>query len=222
MLRDLFASGFDADHVRAFAALCISMLLALGLHEFAHARVATWCGDPTPEKEGRLTLNPLAHLDPIGTILILFIGFGWGKAVRINPMNFRHLRRDLMLTAVAGPVTNIALATIGIAGAWLLVVLAQVGLSRGIFTPLALLSSVFVYLNLLLAAFNLLPIGGLDGVKVVQWFLPPRAAESFYRNANALGLLPLFVLFLFPAVGDVLFAPVRFVFELVMPWGGIS
>lgn len=223
MLIRAFNEGLTPSALKQVAAYVISLLFAIGLHEFAHARVATWCGDSTPEKQGRLSLNPLAHLDPVGTILILLAGFGWGKAVQINPMNFGKLRRDLMLTSAAGPAMNLLLAGLGIAASWVTWVLLGMGVLHAesdATLSLLMLLTVFVLLNLTLMAFNLLPVGPLDGVKIVQWFLPQRAAERFYAVSTQLGMPLLLVFFMVPALSNVVFLPVRLAFQLLMPnWG---
>jgi Zn-dependent protease len=224
LLGDAMRHGFSSESIRQLAAYLISLLFAIGLHEYAHARVATWCGDSTPKQQGRLSLNPLAHLDPLGTICILFAGFGWGRPVQINPYNFRNLRRDLMLTAGAGPLMNLLLATLGIALSWLVWGLHAFGLlalSGGAMESVILLLEIFVLLNLNLMAFNLIPVGPLDGVKIVQWFLPQRAAERFYNLSVQLGMPLLLVLMLFPPVTRVVLLPVRIAFLVLMPdWVG--
>jgi Zn-dependent protease len=220
VLIQLLQGDVTPGMLRVLAAYLISLLFAIGLHEYAHARTAAWCGDPTPEKQGRLSLNPLAHLDPIGTLCILFVGFGWGKAVQINPYNFRKLRRDLMLTAVAGPATNILLAGLGIGFSWIFAILLDNGVLSPlspIAQPVATLLEVFVLLNLTLAAFNLLPIGPLDGVKVVQWFLPERAAERFYNTSMQLGMLFLIIVLAVPPVRTAIFLPVQLAYTTLMP-----
>jgi Zn-dependent protease len=224
LLIHAFNEGLTPSALKQLAAYAISLLFAIGLHEYAHARVATWCGDTTPEKQGRLSLNPLAHLDPLGTILILLAGFGWGRAVQINPMNFGKLRRDLMLTAAAGPLMNLLLAGLGIAASWLTWILLGMGVlhpeSDGTMS-LVMLLTVFVLLNLTLMAFNLLPLGPLDGVKIVQWFLPQRTAEQFYAISGQLGMPLLLVFFMVPALSRLVFLPVHLAFGILMPWGGL-
>ncbi len=206
--------------LKLLAAYLISLLFAIGLHEYAHARVAAACGDTTPEKQGRLSLNPLAHLDVVGTLCILLAGFGWGKAVQINPQNFRNLRRDLMLTSVAGPATNLLLAGLGIGLSWALWSLLRTGsivLGEDSFISLFVLLHVFVMLNLTLMVFNLLPIGPLDGVKIVQWFLPQRAAERFYAVSMQLGMPLLLVVLLVPQIGGAVLLPVDLIYRFLMP-----
>ena len=160
----------------------ISILIALSAHEWAHGMMAYRLGDHTAKQQGRLTLNPIAHLDLLGTILFLTVGFGWGKPVPINERNFRHPRRDIALTAAAGPASNLVLALI----AFLLLAFLSPDFSIGsvfdlldarsgasplqLFLVQLLASSLFI--NLGLMAFNLLPIAPLDGSKVLGSFIP--------------------------------------------------
>lgn len=158
----------------------ISLLIAFTVHEWSHAVMATRLGDPTPHNAGRLTLNPLAHLDPMGTILFLVAHFGWAKPVPFNPVYFKNRKMGTFLVALAGPVSNLILAIAayiglkwlggGVGSVWGLLQWEQgTTIVNGFFLPL-LATSLFV--NLGLMAFNLLPIGPLDGSKVVQLFVP--------------------------------------------------
>jgi len=156
----------------------IILMIAFTLHEFSHAIVATWLGDETPRQEGRLTLNPFAHLDPIGTVMLLLAGFGWAKPVPVNPYRLRQRSRaGLMLVSLAGPLSNLMLAVI----AGLIIRFARLPLYAN--APGAILPSwgqfllEFVVINLTLFLFNLIPLAPLDGEKVLLFFLPPRAAE---------------------------------------------
>lgn len=150
------------------------MVVAFTLHEFAHAFVADRLGDPTPRRMGRLTLNPAAHLHPIGSLMLLLVGFGWARPVPVNPLNLRGERHASMaLVAAAGPLSNVGLALL--AAIPLRLALAS---SAG---PAALLQAFlaeFIYINLALAFFNVLPIPPLDGFKILLGGLPPRKAEG--------------------------------------------
>lgn len=148
----------------SFFAWFFALLVAISVHEFFHALSAFKLGDPTAKYEGRLTLNPLAHLDPIGTLMILLAGFGWGKPVPVNPLNFDSPRKDHALVALSGPFSNLAVAFIlslllrlpwGVGGLLLELFLAPV-----------------IILNVKIGIFNLLPIVPLDGFSVVLGFLP--------------------------------------------------
>ena len=144
------------------------ILLALTVHEYAHGLTAFRLGDPTAKKYGRLTLNPLAHLDLVGTLALLLFHFGWAKPVPVNPSYFRNPRRDMIWVSLAGPGANIVLALI-------IGVLQSFLVDSGIIgyrTIPHLMLSFTVYINLMLAFFNLIPIPPLDGSKVVGGLLP--------------------------------------------------
>lgn len=150
----------------------ITLVIALTVHEFSHAWVATYFGDDTPRHAGRLTLNPLKHLDPMGSLMLILVGFGWAKPVPINPGAIRRNNSaGVMLVSVAGPLSNLLLA-----------LLAAVPLRLGIFPTTLQVSSVlptpgyflveFIYTNVALFLFNMLPLAPLDGEKVLEFFLP--------------------------------------------------
>jgi len=151
-----------------------AILFGLTIHEFSHGWVAWQLGDPTAKMMGRLTLNPLKHLDPIGTIALFLFRFGWAKPVPIDPRNFRHPTRDMAISSLAGPGAN--LLTAAVAGLVLRVLfLFHVG---GFFTTLVMY---FVLFNLILCFFNLIPIPPLDGSRLVYHLLPPDLAASYGR-----------------------------------------
>jgi Zn-dependent protease len=147
------------------------------VHEFAHAYVADRLGDPTPRAHGRLTLNPLAHLDLVGTLLILLVGFGWAKPVPITPANFTNWRRDTVIVAVAGPLANVTLLfAVGIP--FKLGLLRAYGLGA---EPISVLLLTMMQINAMLAVFNLIPIPPLDGSKILLGLLPPEQAVAYAR-----------------------------------------
>lgn len=150
-------------------------LIAIIGHELAHAWVSTKLGDPTPRYEGRLTLNPLAHLDPIGTLLMIFTGFGWAKPVGVNPMYYKDRKKGMALVALAGPAANFLMAFVGILlGALLIVLGSYLGFSVGVMSTINLVFSMFAFRNLCLMVFNLIPIPPLDGSKILGMLLPNR------------------------------------------------
>ncbi len=155
-----------------------AFILALSVHEYAHAKAADRMGDPTPRLAGRLTLEPWAHLDPIGTVLLVLYRFGWAKPVPINPRNFRDPRRGLLTVSLAGPLSNFALSA-----AAALLVAFRVG-SWPLLGLIPHLTEIVLYifvLNLYFGVFNLIPIPPLDGSKVLMALLPGRQAYAFSR-----------------------------------------
>lgn len=173
-----------------------ALILALTVHEYSHARMADKLGDPTPENQGRLTLNPLAHLDPMGTICLLFAGFGWGKPVQINPSYFRNPAKDNMKVALAGPVSNFILAFILFVILALLTMFAP-DLNMIVAAPTlakvwGIISEIVFYaafLNISLGVFNLLPVPPLDGSKIFAYFLRGKAREFLYTLEKYSGII---------------------------------
>lgn len=148
-------------------------LLALTVHEFSHGWVSSKLGDPTPRYQGRLTLNPLAHLDLVGTLLMIFTGFGWAKPVQVDPRYYKNTKRGMALVALAGPLSNFLLTVIGVL-CWFGVSLlnAFTDINMSVINALQLFFQTFVYMNAGLMVFNLIPIPPLDGSKVLGMFLP--------------------------------------------------
>jgi len=147
-----------------FIALVVTLIFSLVLHEIAHGYVAYKCGDMTAYHQGRLTLNPLAHLDPIGSLMILFIGFGWAKPVPVNMLNLKNPDKDMVKVAMAGPATNFLLSILCLS-IWKLMLVMSMDISPGIIT----FFSIFMYINLALCIFNLLPIPPLDGSRLLSY-----------------------------------------------------
>jgi Zn-dependent protease len=160
-----------------FVLLLVALILSLTVHELGHALVAKWFGDDTADRAGRITLNPLAHIDPMGLLMVVLVGFGFAKPVPTNPANFSSPRADLWVAA-AGPLMNLLLAVVcwnGFVLAW------QAGWQN---PGAQLFFTVLAQINLLLMLFNLLPIGPLDGHYIAPHFLPAKVAQS-YRYYNA-------------------------------------
>ena len=151
------------------------ILLINPLHECAHAWSAYKLGDDTAKKEGRMTLSPLAHIDPFGAILLLFCGFGWAKPVPVNPNNFKEPRKGMMLTAIAGPLSNLIAALLGM-------IAFQLCYKYGSIETLTDMLYYFVIININLFVFNMIPVPPLDGSRVLTYFLPPKAAIWFMQN----------------------------------------
>lgn len=156
-------------------------LIALTGHEFAHGWVSSKLGDPTPERNGRLTLNPLAHLDIVGTILMILTGFGWAKPVMVDPRYYKNQKRGMALTAIAGPLANLIMAFVSML-ILAVVVVASVKISGSMMPQTASgfvrfvwqFAFLLAYRNLCFMVFNLIPIPPLDGSKVLGLFLPNR------------------------------------------------
>jgi Zn-dependent protease len=165
-----------------FVLLAGALIVCLSIHEWAHAYVAHRLGDDTAKHLGRVTLNPLAHLDPMGTMFLLIAGFGWGKPVPFNPYNLENPKRDSALISLAGPVSNFILAGL-LAGLYHL-------LSAGSLIDGSVLGSVIaaflfyaVFFNIILGTFNLIPIHPLDGFKIVNGILPDNLSEQWLQLA---------------------------------------
>ncbi len=179
----------------------ITLLIAFTIHEFSHAATANALGDSTPRVHGRLTLNPLAHLDPMGTITLLFAGFGWAKPVPINPYALkRRSNAGVMLVSLAGPLSNLllaVLAAIPLRFRWVSLTMRTGGFlpSWGEF----LLE--FLFVNLALFLFNLIPLAPLDGEKVIAFFIPGHWEDALDRIRPYSPIILLVVIFLLPMLG---------------------
>ena len=189
---------------QTFITRAIILVVAFTIHELSHALVATYFGDDTPRRTGRLTLNPLAHLDPLGSLLMIVQGFGWAKPVQINPYTLqRRSPAALMWVSLAGPASNFALALLAAIPFWLgLTTLNQASMANSgwLPTPSWFLAE-WVFTNLLLMLFNMLPIAPLDGEKVAIYLLPGPVGR-FFETIRPYGpIILLAVLFLGPTIG---------------------
>jgi Zn-dependent protease len=193
--------------------LAVAFIVAISVHEASHALVATLLGDPGPKKEGRLTLNPLRHLDPLGTITIFVIGFGWGRPVGVRPWLFRVGEvTGMALVAFAGPLSNLVTAfVLGLA------------LSAGLVPGGAITTVVqmTIFINVLLAIFNLIPLPPLDGFSVLMRILPPPLAMRIapiakYGPGVLLAIFALSYVFRIPLIGAVVLPPTYFIVRLIM------
>jgi len=180
------------------------LIIALTLHEYAHAKMADKLGDPTPENQGRITLNPLAHLDPMGTICLLFAGFGWGKPVQINPSNFRQPTKDEAKVSAAGPIMNFIIAIVSFFIYLLIIFIlmktksyeSAIKLNQetgAFYNSISFDSKIMVVLtiitytiftNISLGLFNLLPFPPLDGSKIFRAILKGKARDFLYTIEN--------------------------------------
>ena len=185
------------DVVYMVFAYGVILLLSLPVHELAHGLVAHWCGDDTAKWYGRLTLNPFKHLDLFGTIMILTVGMGYAKPVPVNSRNFRNYKRDMILVALAGPLSNFLMAAVGM---FLLCLLASVPLMGNWQVLLADVCYIIINVNISLMVFNLLPIPPLDGSRLWSSLLPGRWSYTLEQYSRYI-TMGLFVL-LFTGVLD--------------------
>ncbi len=184
-----------------FVIFCI-----LPLHEFAHGWTANKLGDPTAKLEGRLTMNPLASVDPMGALALLLFGFGWAKPVPVDSRYFKKPKRDMALTALAGPISNLLAALVGA----VVVVAIQVFAPYNGFTSfLYNLVYYYVVVNITLAVFNLIPAPPLDGSRILGAFLSDRALYTYYRYQNVF-VMVLFLLMLSGALSGPLYTVQNF------------
>ena len=204
----------------SFVIWIAALVIAITVHEFAHAWTAVRLGDPTPKLQGRLTLNPLAHLDPLGTIMLLLVRFGWGRPVQFDPYNLQNPRRDSAIISIAGPLSNFALAI-------LFSILLRLAVQP--FSPFFFAASFltpFIFLNVLLGLFNLIPIHPLDGGKILVGLLPAKEAAELDVFLQRYGVI-LLVLLVFPIFGgqspifSFLNPIINFVLGLLLPFNGI-
>jgi len=173
-----------------------SLLVAITIHEFSHAWTADYLGDPTPRLQGRLKLNPLVHIDTMGMVFLLLLGFGWGKPVQFDPYNLKDPRRDAAWISIAGPSSNFILAIILSLLLKLFIILQLDMLTiigSLIFVPM-------IRMNIMLGVFNLLPIHPMDGFKIVEGILPEEKAQE-WKGLQRYGMIFL-ILLIFPIAGS--------------------
>ena len=181
------AQGVDWSSMGAMALRIVAVLLCLVVHEVCHGLAAYWLGDPTAKQSHRLSLNPIHHLDPFGLLMMVVVGFGWAKPVPINPRYFRHFNRDMMLTALAGPASNLLQA---IAWAVVLKLVVMLGISERFVISVC---AAGISVNLMLMAFNLIPIPPLDGGRILRGLLPS-SGRSLLDRIEPYGMVILVVL----------------------------
>ena len=197
MLIDVILDLVRGYHVNIWSVLAqvisvvFIILCILPLHELAHAWVANKLGDPTARLEGRLTFNPLASVDPMGALALLLFGFGWAKPVPVDSRYFRKPRRDVALTALAGPVSNLLAALVGAFFAAAMEAFAPV---NGFTQFVYVMFYYYVLVNISLAVFNLIPMPPLDGSRIVGAFLSSRALYTYYRYQNIFVMVMFFLL----------------------------
>lgn len=205
------------NNPQLFIILAFTLIFSLTFHEFGHAYAAYLCGDMTAKAQGRMSLNPIVHLDPIGSLMVLFAGIGYAKPVPVNPANFRTSNGDLYVSG-AGPAMNFLLGLVGS-------LLAHLTISAGVFeffgVPLVALFYYFVLINFNLGLFNLIPLGPLDGSYVFPYLLPPEKRHNYrifnlrYGTQILMGLILLSVFM--PG-----FSPLSIVFHISRVMMGIT
>lgn len=176
--------------------VAMALMIAFSVHEFAHAYVAYKFGDPTAQKQGRLTLSPLSHIDPIGAIAIFLVGFGWARPVPVNPHYFKRPRLAGVLVSVAGPLSNLVLGTIGLIVVYGLVLSGAMGaLPEAVKITLQQFFEIFIGLNIMLFVFNLIPLPPLDGYRIIEDLMPThiRTKMTQYERYGAIIFLVLVV-----------------------------
>jgi len=203
----------DIDFPRIFIVFVV-LLFSLTIHEAAHAWTADRLGDPTARQLGRISLNPLVHIDPIGTILFPLLAMvtgvpllGWAKPVPVNVRQLRHMRRDYVFVAAAGPASNLVLATIAAVVLRVLPVSPMTIGEANVSVPVASLFSAALQINVLLAVFNMIPIPPLDGGNVIGGLLPRALAHRFDSLIRPYGFLLLYALMLTGGLGYLIGPP---------------
>lgn len=162
-----------------------AIVISLTFHECAHGFVAYKLGDPTAKDEGRLTLNPIRHIDPLGFILMIVLRFGWAKPVPVNPMYFENPKKGMLITSIAGPASNLILAFIS---SLVLTVIYMFCPANAFTNTLFTFFLLLTYLNIGLAVFNLIPVYPLDGSRILGYFMPRSFTDFFIRYGQYIGI----------------------------------
>ncbi len=208
--------NYAADYIVMRLLMLPGIIVGLSFHEYGHAKVSSMLGDPTPRYQGRVSLNPAAHIDPVGFILLLVIGFGWGKPVQIDPRYYKHRRRDELLVSLAGVVINLLLAIAGCALWRVIYQLAPnflIGDSTGSYIVNNMLSGL-ISINLVLMVFNLIPLPPLDGFGVVTQIFDLER-KSWYEKFYRIGSVILILLIISDAADKILTPAVSFMYSII-------
>jgi len=196
--------GFLLDLVVGLPGIVIAMVI----HEFSHARVAYALGDYTPKMQGRLTLNPAAHVDPIGLLMLFLVHFGWAKPVQINPMNFSNPRRDDILVSLAGPASNLITAFV-----FTILLVFMVKLNLPMSEGLLVVFQMIIIYNINFAIFNMLPIPPLDGSHILRNLLPYELARG-YEQLERYSFVFLIIILMTPVLSYIFVPLQRFIFGI--------
>lgn len=191
-----------------------ALIIGITFHEFSHGLVASWLGDPTPKNRGRLTLNPIKHLDVIGSLMLVMVHFGWAKPMPINPNYFKDQRKGMAITGLAGPVANGIMA---VAASLIIKFIFFTG-----FFKVSFVLQILIYIieiNLILGLFNLIPIPPLDGSRILAMFLPPQVLRTYYaiEPYGIFILILALVIFRFPLLA-LIGPPLHFFERLLIPY----
>ncbi len=218
MITDIIRDGFNLDLLIKFLARIFVIFCVLPIHEYAHALVATKLGDQTARLSGRLTLNPLAHIDPIGALMILLAGFGYAKPVPVNIRNFKDRKVGMALTAIAGPISNLIMGFLSLVLLRLLMFVMPESTVKEVIYLFLIFSA---GININLAVFNLLPIPPLDGSRLATLFLPDRIYYKIMQYERYI-ILVVLVLMLTGVLTTPLVIISNFIFNLMLLILGIK
>ena len=200
------------------------LLFSLCVHEAAHAAMANWCGDPSARLLGRMTLDPRKHIDPLGTVVLPLVMmttgaqflFGWAKPVPFNPRNLNNFRRDPVLIAIAGPLSNIAIALTSVVLLRVSLMAFEAGMTSQALIVIIQILGGMIMINMVLALFNMIPLPPLDGHHVLNYFLPPKGQEMM-RKVGPFGII-IAILFIVPILQTPIMYTIIFMLTL-SSWG---
>lgn len=208
MLVSILRSGNFFSVITYIMSCLITIFLVLPLHECAHGFVAVKLGDDTPKHQGRLTLNPLAHIDYVGAILLLLVGFGWAKPVQINPRRFKNPKAGMAISALAGPMSNLLAAVAAglLYNGLLALVLNTGGDTTGVLVYVLMFFQFLIMVNIGIAVFNFIPIPPLDGSKILMGFLPDKVNFWIMQNQMTISIILIVLVF---SVGSFILNPIE-------------
>ncbi|WP_184312901.1 site-2 protease family protein [Anaerosolibacter carboniphilus] len=187
------------------------ILIGFSFHEYAHAQVAVWLGDDTPKHQGRLTLSPMAHIDPIGFLMIVIARFGWAKPVEVNPFNFKNRRRDDILVSLAGPVMNLFLAVFFLLIMKAFTFVPSSMISDSLFNTIMEVFDNTVWMNIVLFVFNLLPVPPLDGSHILFGLLNLKE-KPIYDQIHSAGRIILMMMIISRTTGNIIGPPIGMIY----------